>query len=192
MRMRLPTTSHEGARAWKSAATFNDFGTLMADWLEGKLASRGGLGRCRPDTETRPLIPVLAHCCRRGFVTTDSQPGDDTHARGSHWQQRAAVEGFVHDRHLLATLVRTANQAGLDTITNAPGGPNRGRHPVTLQDGQPVTGFGAAPRPVDLEASWAQDIGPAAYKQLTEAHHLTVIDPHWGSSTRLWDLLRAI
>lgn len=187
--MRLSKTSRGDKRAWTEAPDFRALCHAAADWLEGRNAYHPWHGTSNGlDKETGPLIKVLAAANRRGFFTLDSQPGEDSRARGSRWQQRAAVDGFVHDQRLLKNLVRDANRAGLETVTYAPGDPDKGRIPATLQDGRPVTGFGSVYRPVDLEAHW-QEIGRGAYRQLAQAHQLTIIEPDWGPSDALWRML---
>ncbi|MFE2693644.1 DUF6919 domain-containing protein [Streptomyces mirabilis] len=105
MSIRLPWMNRTDSKAWCSARTTSDLGQLTARWLEGDLASQPGyMPNHGPDPETEPLIPVLAAANRAGFVTNASQPGDDDHTHGTHWQQRAAVTGFITDTALLGNL----------------------------------------------------------------------------------------
>lgn len=176
-------------RAWAEARSVTDLGRLTANWLQGRIHWHPEYGPdAGLDDETSSLIPVLAATNRAGYLTVDSQPGDDTHARGSRWEQRAAVSGFVHDQRLFKTLVRDAKRAGLEVITYRPGDRCRGRYPVTRQDGRPVTGFGSLMPPLYFESVWT-GVGAAAYRQLAGAHQLTIIEPKWGPSEALWRML---
>lgn len=176
-------------RAWSDAQSVADLGRLTADWLQGRIHWHPEYGPDDGlDDETSGLIPVLAAVNRAGFLTVESQPGDDSYARGSRWEQRAAVGGFVHDRRLLKTLTREAKRAGLEVITYRPGDRCRGRYPVTRQDGKPVSGFGTYVPPIHLENIW-EGIGPGAHRQLAAAHQLTIIEPDWGPSDALWRML---
>lgn len=183
--MPLPFMSRSDKKAWASAQTFADLGRLMAAWLEGHLGSRPGYAaRYGPDDETTPLIPVLAAACRGGYITDNSQSG--FHDHGDSWRQRAAVDGWILDRALYDRVTRTASRAGLHVITTPPGRKNRRDHViVTERHGEPMTGFGPTPDPRNWDG-----IGRAAYQEIKGAHWVVLIDPQWGPSTRLWDLLR--
>jgi hypothetical protein len=112
-------------RIWRDARSIGELGGAMAGWLEGHVSSWPGCS-AGPDEETLPLVPVLARLNRRGFVTTDSQPGDG----GETWTQRAAVEGWIAvGDPLLPRIVRTARAAGLIVSAYGSGrsvGPRRG------------------------------------------------------------------
>lgn len=118
--MKLPWMSKADRRRWESARTLGDLGELMALWLEGKLGSRPGYGaRFGPDEETAALVPVLAACCRAGFVTEQSQPGEDDIAfDGRPWVQRAAVSGFISDSRLLGRMRAVVEGVGLQVIAD--------------------------------------------------------------------------
>lgn len=173
-------------RHWKDARTLADAGRLMADWLEGDIPRRPGYyGRPDPETTTR-LIRILAAINRAGYLTTDSQPGCDEMGTGrsssQRWVQCAAVDGFIADPGLLATIRDAARRTGLTMIVDGP------QTTVTWVDGQPYTAFGGIVRGRYLRGMW-DGIGPDAWREIQTAHQVAVIDPHRGPSDRLWDML---
>jgi hypothetical protein len=184
-------------RIWRDARSIDEVGAAMAGWLEGRIDARPGYGAARPDEETAHLVPVLARLNRRGYVTTDSQPGMDAEAfDGRRWEQRAAVQGWIAGGDpLLRLLVRTARAAGLIVTAYGPGsavGPSRGLL-ATRWGGEPHTGFGGRPGRLQL-GSELPGIGRRARRGLIrEGVLLAVIDPVWGRDGRLWPALdRAI
>jgi hypothetical protein len=185
-------------RIWRDVRSIGELGAAMAGWLEGRIDSRPGyVPRCGPDEETAHLVPVLARLNRRGWVTTDSQPGLVGPAfDGRLWEQRAAVQGWAAtDDPLLSRIVRTARSAGLIVTAYGPGRTVGPRHGLlaTRWGGEPHTGFGGRPsrfqRRTELEG-----IGRPARRELArEGVALAVIDPVWGRDTVLWSALdRAI
>lgn len=180
-------------RIWRGARNLDEVGAAMAGWLEGRVDERPGYFAARPDDETAHLVPVLARLNRRGWVTTDSQPGEDQTAfDGRRWEQRAAVQGWISNRNpLLRTVVRSARAAGL--IVSAHGretrvGPPRGLL-ATRWGGEPQTGFGG--RPGRLQAGHElPGVRRRARREL--ARHgvlLAVIDPVWHRDSALWPAL---
>lgn len=165
---------------WASARSVADLGTLMAAWLEGDISSRPAYeGRTGPDYETRPLIPTLAALCRRGFLTTDSQPG---HADGG-WTQHAAVAGFVADKALARLLAKAAQRNHLLTTTGKP-------IVVTFRRGRPATAFGGDLDERNLTAHW-NDISPQALADLRTATQIAIVAPEPGpAGNRLWNTLK--
>ena len=81
--------------AWMSANTLAELGELIARWLEGSLSFNPGYGGETADGETTDLIPALARFNRAGFVTENSQPGEDT---DNGCLQRACVSGFCDEQ----------------------------------------------------------------------------------------------
>lgn len=181
-------------RIWRDARHIDEVGAAMAGWLEGRIGSRPGYARgFGPDGETAHLVPVLARLNRRGYVTTDSQPGTDAVAfDGRRWEQRAAVQGWIAGGDpLLGRILRTARAAGLIVSAHGSGravGPSRGLL-ATRWGGEPHTGFGGRPGRLQL-ATELSGIGRRARREL--ARHgvlLAVIDPVWGRDTVLWSAL---
>lgn len=178
---------------WAYARTLRDVGELTALWLEGELASQPGyMANCGPDLETRDLIPVLAALNRAGWVTDVSQPGWGPGAGydGETWAQRAGVSGFV-ERGLADQVEAAAKAAGLLMVRHNRPGRWRDGVTVTTRAGQPYTGFGARWSRRELNFRYAA-CGDQALAQIHAAVQLTVIDPQWGVSERLWTLLNYV
>lgn len=180
-------------RIWRDARSIGDLGGAMAGWLEGHIGSRPGYNDSRPDEETAHLVSALARMNRRGYVTTDSQPGlEDVAFDGRPWAQRAAVQGWIGVTDpLLVRIVRTARAAGLIVSAYGAGrcvGPRRGLV-VTRWDGEPHTDFGGRPSGLRV-APELSGVGRRARREL--ARHgvaLAVIDPVWGRDDVLWSVL---
>ncbi|WP_371604949.1 hypothetical protein OG345_41080 (plasmid) [Streptomyces sp. NBC_01220] len=189
MKIRLPWMSRAERQLWRAASTLDDLGELTAAWLEGKMQSQPAWQpRFGPDDETLPHVPVLAIANRGGYVTNASQPGRlHTGADGTEWRQRAAVEGFVSDSLVLQRLIDTAEQAGLDVVLNDADHRTKDAIPVTLRNGKPHTTFGRTLGPGDLKVMWRGF--PNALILMADAHQLTIVDPDFGPSARLWDVL---
>lgn len=181
-------------RIWRNARSIGELGGAMAGWLEGHIDSRPGyVPRCGPDDETAHLVPVLARLNRRGWVTTDSQPGLAGPAfDGRRWEQRAAVQGYIAvGDPLLGRVIRTARAAGLIVTAYGAGravGPARGLV-ATRWGGEPHTGFGGRTRGVQ-RAPELFGVGRLARRELVrQGVALAVIDPVWGRDTVLWSAL---
>ncbi|MFF4403628.1 DUF6919 domain-containing protein [Streptomyces sp. NPDC001404] len=187
---KLPWMSRSDRRRWESARTLSDLGELMALWLEGSLGSRPGYAaRFGPDEETAGLVPVLAACCRAGFVTEQSQPGEDDVAfDGRPWVQRAAVSGFVADKDLLQHVRAAAERAGLQVITETAQG-RRKSVVVTQWAGRDHTSFGEPMPPSHLRYLFGAECHRQAVGALVAAWQVTVIDPVWGRNSVLWPTL---
>lgn len=185
-------------RIWRDARSIGDLGGAMAGWLEGHIASRPGhaLGEpARPDAETEHLVPVLARLCRRGYVTTGSQPGLEQTGHDDPWEQRAYVEGCIAtgDR-LLLRLVREARAAGLFVSVHGAGrsiGPRKG-FTVTRQNGEP-RGSSGGRHSWYWRRSILPGVGRRARRQLRrEGAWVAIVDPEWGRDDRLWDMLEQV
>lgn len=186
------------ARLWKEARTFADLGELTAQWIEGRIDSHPGCivdEASDPDEETRHLVPILAACNRRGFVTMDSQPGMAARAwGGGFWEQRATVCGLVEDRRLLRDLKRAAGRAGLIVIAHGPGKWDYGADrnlAITKVDGRDCTWAGQKMERFDRAYEWA-GVSRGAIRRITAAWQVIVIDPEWGRDDRLWPALHRV
>lgn len=175
-------------RTWRAATTLDHLAELTARWLEGRLATHPGtVGRDGPDEETWDLVPHLARLnrSRSGFLTSCSQPGARPwHFDGAKWHARAAVEGYVADRELHAHITTQARRAGLLVPPLRPYGT-----PVTLRDGEQFTAFGVDITRTERLFSWSAGrlLSRPAKQALAAAHPITIIEPAYGPSTRLWD-----
>lgn len=178
----------EDRRRWQEAVTLANLGQLMALWLEGRIGSWPGYAsNCPPDEETQHLIRPLAAMCRAGFVTVQSQPGlAGPDYQGKDWRQRAAVEGFVSDRALLARLQSAARSVDAEVSMDQP-------IVATTRAGRPYTAFGGRPSRGQMRCMWPV-ISKPAYAALEASTHLAIVAPEYGSAgERLWPALaRAI
>lgn len=192
MRVRLPWMSLADRRRWRGARTVTDLGQCMADWLEGRISSQPGYQpNFGPDEETADLVPILAAVNRAGYLTTGSQPGlEGPGFDGSHWRQRAAVDGHISDPVLLRAIVNAADTAGLylgmqDMI---PDRTDSGMV-VTTVDSEPYTWFGDRLSYRDLRTIWPI-IHREAFHAVGTSVHLTLIAPEFGEDGQyLWKVL---
>lgn len=189
--MKLPWMSRTDRRRWNTARTFADLGELMAQWLEGEIASRPGYAaRYGPDEETGHLVPTLAALCRAGYVTTCSQPGfAGTGANGLWWEQRAAVELAVPgDPALLHRLLGAARAAGMLVRVNdyRQGGVQDEPVIVTTCDGEPITAFGGRISRADMANQWP-GLDRSLHHQATHSTYVSIVAPEYGpAGERLW------
>ncbi|MEV6133116.1 hypothetical protein AB0M05_41060 [Streptomyces violaceusniger] len=175
---------------WRGARSIADLGGLTALWLEGKIASQPGYSpNYGPDEETAPLVPVLAAANRAGYLTDNSQPGlHEPGYDGRMWTQRAAVTGWVDRSNtgLMHRLREAAWSAGLILCT----GRDCDGVTVTQVDGQNCIAFGETIEPSYLRVLWpASLIDPGCYAAVEKAHQVTLVDPRYGNSSRLWTAL---
>jgi len=191
--MKLPWMSRADRRRWRSARTLADLGELMAQWLEGEIASRPGYQPNHgPDEETEHLVPTLAALCRAGYVTTCSQPGEaGTGADGLWWEQRAAVEGVVTDPALFRRLVDAATAAGMIVRVNdyRRGGVQEQPVTATTRDGEPYTSFGGRIGRADMAVQWS-GLNRQLHDEVAHGTYLSIVAPEYGpAGERLWAVL---
>jgi hypothetical protein len=192
--------------AWWGAGSFEELGECVARWLEGEIISRPGcMPRYGPDPETTELIPILARVNRRGFVTDGSQPGvtehlddDDAcpqHRGGGLYEQRAAVEGWG-DETMRDRLQALAHEHGLMFIAHQPRWRFDGHTAVCVSRTTTIlgltqehTGFGATRSRREVKTLGWDGLNPAMHQQMVTGWNITLIDPEWGPSDRLWRAL---
>lgn len=174
--------------SWESAVTLSELGELTARWLEGAVPETpsyaGG-----PEQETTPLVPILAAANRAGYVTTASQPGSAPGPGydGAVWAQRAAVSGIT-DLATAQRLVWAATLAGLWVLAASARTDTEALAPVTTRADREYTVFGLLAWP-DLAWEYdAEDDGPLQ-DAIGEAYQVTVIDPEFSATDRLWRTL---
>jgi len=194
------TITRSDLAAWQSARTLADLGELTARWIEGDLQSQPGYyGPSDLDDPAR-LVPLLAKLNRVGYMTTQSQhaccgPGYD----GAHWEQRAAVEGFIAGTAAMRAFASAVGGAGAGMllVLHSPDTLPRWRYrfgdavPVTAREGRACTWFGAQlPRRHirDPHIGYG-DCHPDAVRALCKAWQVTVTDPEWGRRELLWQVL---
>lgn len=190
--MKLPWMSRPDRRRWRAPQSVTELGHPMALWLERGIRSWPGYApNWGPDEETAHLVPTLAALCRRGFVTTFSQPGlATTGFDGRWWQQRASVEGYIADQALHDQLLAAADDAEFLVVATNPG-TLRQQAPVTVttRDGEPVTWAGHYLDHPNLRVEWPH-ISPAAYRDVARAASVAIIAPEYGpAGERLWPAL---
>lgn len=176
--------------AWSQAASLTELGQLTADWLEGRLSGElPGYLDTTTEPETRHLIPVLAAANRAGYVTTNSQPGDDD----KRYRQRAGVDGYVADQALLRRITDEARRAGITVIVEKSGAHTRGlavtQKNRRLAGWTDCTWFGHSYSRRERVASDWHGVGAAAVREADRAVYLTLVDEAWGRDDRLWAAL---
>jgi hypothetical protein len=176
-------------KLWAQAASLPELGQLMARWLEGELSVWPGYAVAGPDEETAELVPVLARLNRAGFLTDSSQPACDEYGPYGHWRQRAAVSGLVGDEQLLNALARVAEAQRLTILVRTVG--ESSRRPgitATQVDGEAYTAFGGHLARSDLRHIWL-GTSWAALTEIEAAWQVTLVDPVYGRTDRLWSAL---
>ncbi|MFG1826736.1 DUF6919 domain-containing protein [Microbispora bryophytorum] len=180
--MTTPTHSH----LWKNARTLTDLGELTAKWLEGTISYSPTYGD-GPDSETAPLIPVLAAANRAGYLTDFSQPGVPL---ADGYGQRAAVAGFA-DEQLVERIKTAILGTDLVAVVTPPGWDSPTQIPVTIDDGEAFTWAGGALDGPDIVHLYGEDC-PAALEALLGAWQIDVLDPVWGRQDLLWGRLARV
>lgn len=179
--------SPEDAARWHGARTLGDLGELAALWLEGEIASMPGTFG-RPDSETTPLVPVLAAVNRSGFYTWQSQPGVLRNKNGC--PQRADISGFASGETFARLM---AAVAGADLVVAAARGLEEDWGMLLVitpgAPGEEDTKDGGSQSREALEASYIPPCHPDAVRALRDAWQITLIDPVWGRNDQLWPLL---
>lgn len=177
-------------RRWGTARTLGDLGHVAADWLEGHVPGGHPNGSDSLDDETAPLVPLLARLNRAGFCTDTSQPGcAGPGIDGAWWEQRAGVDGWIAFGPLFDRIRHHARRAGITVVAYRPGSRPRAGIPATTRDHEPCMWYGVW-EPHRIHAHWVWGgVGGGAMRQLRTATRLTLIDPKWGPSDRLWDAL---
>jgi uncharacterized protein DUF6919 len=193
-----PEAIAESEALWAAARTLADLGELTAQWLEGKIAFVPSVVPGHgPDEETGDLIPVLAACNRAGFVTHQSQPGEEPAPGhdGQMWVQRASVMGFAATATLDALRAQTA---GTRLLLIAAPTDSSDRHwetqvCVTMDGDRENTWFGGqlARADIDDEVAGYGGCHPDAVEAILRAWEVTIIDPEWGRNDVLWPALQA-
>lgn len=163
--------------AWMSANTLAELGELTARWLEGSLSFNPGYGG-PPNGETTDLIPALARFNRAGFVTENSQPGEDT-------DQRACVSGFCNEQ-TAETIAAVCMPTDLICVFCWPGTESYLHIPVTLDEGAAFTWAGMSIDGENITYVWADSCSASAVDALVGAYQVWVIDPIWGRNDLLW------
>lgn len=164
---------------WEATDTFEGLCKLTAKFLEGdfgySLGQTGG-----PDDETKRIAEPLATLNRAGLLTTCSQPGESA--------QRAFVDGYAPEDVAKALYARGL-YADVDVRIVPPGVQWGYRTPVTVEEGRPFTWAGASCP--DDHLTFARCCHPEVQSEILDAWAVIAIDPAWGRTGTLWDVLTA-
>ena len=175
--------------AWKGAGTMSELGELAARFLEGDLPFFPGWMADDIDEETDDLVPVLAGCCRAGFLTLASQPaaGESITHDGRPWRRRAFVMGFANQ---VAWERLRELDSGTLSVAAFGAGESRDVEPVPVGEmgGEPYLFAGTASGPEEL-AIFEDQVAPGGLGALRGTRFVSVIDSNWGEDGRLWDAL---
>ncbi len=164
---------------WEAARSFRDLCELSARFIDGTSPYFPTYGAPTVDDETAPLVPYLAALNRAGFLTTNSQPGEDS----PEWKQRAFVDGYALE-HVARRVARMSLYTDLHVVT-VPPGLSAGFHtPVILRDFMPH-GWSCFSRSGEAEMI-AEYCGPLAARELLSAWSVSVVDLSWGRTDHLW------
>lgn len=191
--------SHVDRIRWGAPTTHIELGEVVARWLtsDGVRSQTGHQPRRGPDLETLPLLEVLARVNRRGYVTDGSQPGDeDLQFKPTvlRWEQRAFVEGWA-DAAMAARLRRLTARHGLLIRCRRAGrrwtsaeaiDATRVITPTTVEVTLAVGCTEAVPHVRNLRFP---DVNDGMLKELLNGWNVTLVDPEWGPSDRLWRAL---
>ncbi len=167
---------------WTAARSFEDLCELTARFVEGRLPYSPAYGAETVDEETGPLIPYLAALNRAGFMTTNSQPGEES----PEWKQRAFVDGYALE-HVAKRIARVSLHTDLHIVVVPPGFEAGFHTPVIVRDFMPHGWAGFSHRG-DIE-SFADECGSLAIQELRTAWSVSVIDLKWGRTDHLWSNL---
>lgn len=190
---------------WRQAATLKGLGELTALWLEGAIQCNPGYSASGPDSETEELVPVLAAINRAGFVTINSQPGED----GAGYRQRATVCGFCEEPTAMR-IYRGLVETDLLVLAYPPGPEDNGMRqvPVTIwtdedgpgheyqelcPNGVLINTWTAGHVPSEHIADmYGQVLDSRAIAALEDAWQVEVVDTRWGRNDLLWPELSAV
>jgi hypothetical protein len=179
-------------RQFYEARTWDELCETGARFCEGKVRATPSHYGPRAE-ETVRIAPELANANRQGFLTTGSQPGEDTEDFDgeARFQQRAGAEGWAHPftverlRGLVAgtRLKMQVHEGGLPRRDDHSRSFDATRHTWASGDEQVHTGFGCVPSRKTIGIDYGQP-------DLVEgAAYVTIHDPEWGDHRLLWDRL---
>ncbi len=171
--------------AWKACSTWEEGGELTAQWLEGKRSFQPRYMGASPDSESSPLIAVLARINRLGFFTDQSQPGVPIE---DGCGQRAFVSGYCSET-MAAVVSAKLLGSELVAIVIPPGGSSGGQICVTVDDGEEFTWVGIAGTSYDAADEYFPDTNMTFASLLSERWQMQIFDARWGRKDLLWELL---
>lgn len=170
---------------WASAESLTDLGVMMVAWLEGQASVwPGHVGP--PDPETAEIRDDLIRFNLAGYVTTLSRPGRLSRT----WRQRATVSGFASQA--VAERIRSASSENGLVVQSAPlARPSscRDHAPVSITQRRRLMRWStvSASLPTRPEYLLFPPLHGPVSDELNGAIAVSVIDPEWGQTSRLWD-----
>lgn len=167
---------------WRGAKGLSDICELMAQWIEGKISYQPGYGDDEVAEETIPLTEILANFNRKGFVTLNSQPGEQIE-EGSG--QRAEVSGFASEE-VAKRLYKLMLDSGLLVFIYPPFVESGYHIPITIWDFHPCTWSGSSCGGEHLRFIM-EATSREAIAELAETWEVIIIDPQWGRNDLLWE-----
>ena len=167
-------TTRSQPPTWGEAASLEDLGETMAQFLEGRVSVAPTHGPLDP--ETAELVESLAAINRAGLITYSSQPTDPA----------LSITAFVVGLCTETTAGRVCcNLTGTGLVAAVVGPP--GYRKDLLVAGDRVWSLDG---PADVAGILA-DASPRARTELEAAWQLLVIDPDPRTGWRLWEILPA-
>lgn len=167
--------------AWRKCFNFETACELTAEWLEGRRHYQPGYMAAQPAPETGPITQPLADINRRGFMTTESQPGEMiSDGQG----QRAYVTGLCSEETagLLSAILAGSE---LVSIWFPPGSGGTGQVCVTIDDHKEVTHLGRSGGSQSRFEEYRHETNESLARMLTDLWELHIFDPVWGRNSKL-------
>ena len=174
---------------WSEVRTFEELCEVNIRFLRGELPE----SPCHfgpPDPETSEIREALIELNRRGFLTTDSQPGI---LSSPHERQRAYVTGLARDpvaadiaaRELYSDLIVLRFQP-VAVLGEAESDSSTFRITATVDDGCIYTALGL---PDWDELAHYMEACPHIHAELIPLWSIQILDPQWGRKDYLWQTL---
>lgn len=167
-------TTHSQPPTWAEAASLEDLGETMAQFLEGRVPDAPTHGPLDPETSS--VVETLTALNRAGLITYSSQPTDPKYS------MTAFVVGLCTE----ATATRVCRGLIGTGLAAAAVGPSGFRYDLMVA-GDRALGLDG---PADV-ASILADAAPRARTELEAAWQLIVADPDPHGGQRLWRILPA-
>ena len=175
---------------WSEVRTFEELCAVNIRFLRGELPESPGHGG-PPDPETSEIQDALIELNRRGFLTTESQPGT---IFSPHAKQRAYVTGLakapvaadIAARELYSDLIVLRFQPVADALAASETECSTFRITATVDEG---CIYGALGLPEWDDLARFMEICPHIRTELIPLWSIQILDPQWGRKKYLWDTL---
>jgi hypothetical protein len=169
---------HADRALWRNARTLKEAQELTAQWLEGRIHYLPMYLDASFAPETAPIAGDLAALNRAGFLTTDSQPGNQEDDGSA---QRQYVTGFCQDA-VLDALMLISTSTDLVVISHHHLASNHASIPVSTDGGEPFTWLG---RQEGDHEGWEREANAYLSSELAQAWYVEIFDPVWGRNELL-------